>query len=143
MNCSRARNGPSFLLARPGRNSLVVRSGRSGARRVRARDAIVERPASARPAERPGVLDCPTGCDRGCSGLGEHDRSTRRVRQVISPVRTVIDRILSCATNPAFETTELLEESAIVQKLGAAKLICDRRAIKKDLRITATVQIAS
>jgi len=58
-------------------------------------------------------------------------------------VRTVIDRILSCATNPAFETTELLEESAIVQKLGAAKLICDRRAIKKDLRITATVQIAS
>src|SRR2546428_14036233 len=117
MNCSRARNGPSFLLARPGRNSLVVRSGRSGARRVRARSAIEERPASARPAERPGVLDCPTGCDRGCSGLGEHDLTTRRVRQVISPVRTVVDRILSSATNPAFETTALLQDSTIAPAL--------------------------
>jgi len=55
----------------------------------------------------------------------------------------VIDAVFARATDPAFETTELLQVSAIVQKLGAAKLICDRRAIKKDLRITATVQIAS
>ena len=32
---------------------------------------------------------------------------------------------------------------SVVEIKGAAKLICDRRAIKKDLRITATVQIAS